>query len=143
MGSRFLGYNASMTKKDSAYIPGVCNINQEEIENRRKAGWAGGGLALALVATLFSFEAPWWWNVGAFPLFFAGVLGYLQAKNKFCVSYAAVGHQNASRDRADVWEIVDDKSKKLDQKRAQTINRQSAGVAALITAAFAGLAYFL
>lgn len=134
-----------MTKKDSstAYIPGVCNINHAEIEYRRKTGLTGFGLALAIVATMFSFNAPWWGSLAAFPLFFVGVIGYLQAKSKFCVSYGVSGKQNATEGHEGALEVSDAEAKKADVARARTLNMQASAVALGIALAFAGLAYLL
>lgn len=136
-------YTSDMTKNSPQYTPGVCNINHDEIVQRRKAGQLGLGLGLLILATVLSFELAWWWSVVAWPMLFVAAIGYLQAKNKFCVGYAAAGLQNATDGQAKASEVVDAQAKKLDKARAKSMNLQAAGMATVATALFAGLTYLL
>jgi hypothetical protein len=114
-----------MTKQD-AYIPGMCNINQDEIAYRRKAMYFGLAVTVLLLVALIFFQVNVYIRslVLFIPLFIA-IIGYLQTKNKFCVAYGASGKQNATDGSESAEAIADKEAIEVDKKKARTMNLQA------------------
>lgn len=118
---------------ESAYIPGMCNINNAEIAYRRKAMWFGILLSAALMVVLFMLHAEWW--IGVPVLFipvFIGVIGYLQVTNKFCVSYGSSGKQNADDTSESAHDVIDSEARKADKAKTRKMNIQATGITAIV-----------
>jgi len=119
--------------QSSNYVPGVCNINRAEIAYRRKAGYAGLAIAIALLAVMLLLSLSRWYRLILFLPILIAAVGYLQVKNKFCVSYGASGLQNADDGSAKAQEVsAADKLK--DKAKAQGMNRQAIIVSVVVTA---------
>lgn len=116
-----------------AYVPGVCNINREEIAYRRKWRNIGVIATVILAVLLVVISNNRWLRLVVFLPAFIGAIGYLQTKNKFCVSYAASGLQNAT-DGSTHADKVAVAAHKLDQAKARTMNIQATITALLVTA---------
>ena len=116
-----------------AYVPGVCNINREEIAFRSK--WRNIGLitALALAVILLIISDNRWLRLVVFLPAMIGTINYLQTKNRFCVSYAAAGLQNATEGSKEAAKVADD-ARALDKAKARKMNIQAAVAALFITA---------
>lgn len=117
------------------YTPGVCNINEKEVAYRKKAFYLGLGIGVPLLIVLVVVGSNPILGLTMFVPAWIGAIGYLQAKYKFCVGYAASGMYNSSDKYADTKEIVDAISRKLDASRAKKINAQSLGLGALVATA--------
>jgi aminopeptidase-like protein len=122
-----------MSEPTAAYIPGVCNINREEIARRRTWRDIGATITVVLTAGLFIISSDRWLRLLVFLPAYVGAIGYLQTKNKFCVSYAASGLQNATEGNKKA-QAVDKSARALDQAKARNMNIQAAIIALLITA---------
>src|SRR5437879_5717519 len=96
------------------YIPGVCNINPVEIRKRRVTGHIGLAITIILVALAISMHVSWMFRIIVIIPAFLSAIGYLQARNKFCVSFAAAKQQNA--DSGEIVEITDKQALGLDKK---------------------------
>jgi hypothetical protein len=116
-----------------AYIPGVCNINRAEIASRRKAGYFGIALFVIVAAALYALTAVRLTRLLLFVPAFIAAIGFLQAKHKFCVSYAASGLQNAADGASDAAKVIDEAAHATDKKRARRLNAQAALIAVLVT----------
>lgn len=127
---------------NSAYIPGMCNINSSEVAYRRKARNFGIIASIVILAALFILNAYWWIAplVLFVPVFIAAV-GYLQVRYKFCVSYGAAGKQNATEGN-EVAAEVEETAKSLDKARARKMNIQALGMTILILLAASVALYF-
>lgn len=69
------------------YIPGVCNIGNEEIKKRKQAGWIGL-IATAVLWVLFVFtEVQHIWRLTLFLPAMMSATGFLQAYTHFCVYF--------------------------------------------------------
>ncbi len=73
------------------YNPGVCNIGREEIQRRKATGWVGLLLTAMAVTLLLWSKAPHWMRLFVFIPAVMGATGFIQAYNKFCVSFG-FGH---------------------------------------------------
>ena len=118
---------------ENYYTPGVCNINPKEVAYRRKFGIGLGvagivGLVLALLV-----KAPALLGLPLFLLYWLSAISFLQAKNHFCVSYAASGQYNKSADYADVAQATADQHA-IDKAKARTMNIQAVLIGAVSTA---------
>jgi hypothetical protein len=114
------------------YIPGMCNINPAEIRRRRMSGHLGLVISLVLLVALLVLHARWYLRIALIIPLFIAAIGYLQARNKFCVGYAGAGQQHA--DNGEIEKIKDKKSLDLDSLKARTMNLQALIIAAVITA---------
>lgn len=117
-----------------AYIPGVCNINHAEIAYRRKASYVGLALFVIVAIVLFALDINRWARLILFVPAFIAAIGFLQAKNKFCVSYAASGQQNATDGSKSASTVSDAAAHGKDKARAQAMNTQAALAAVVATA---------
>jgi hypothetical protein len=108
-----------------AYIPGVCNINRHEIAQRRKIGYIGTALLCVLLAVMLGLGLSRWYRVLLFFPASLAATGFLQAKNHFCVGYAAAGQQNATEGSTKATTIADTVAVAADKKRARKMNIQS------------------
>ena len=124
--SKRLWYYEDMS--EHYYTPGVCNINEPEIAYRKKAFYLGIATGVPLLVFLLVVKASPYTAIVMFLPVWIGAIGYLQAKNKFCVGYAASGLFNSSPEYAETKAIVDESSKKLDKARARKINYQALGI---------------
>ena len=123
-----------MATNTSTYVPGVCNINREEIAYRRKAGHLGLTIAVVLLVGLIIIHGNRWFRIIEFFPVFLAAIGYLQAKYKFCVGYGAAGQQNAAEGSTKASIITDTVAVAKDKARAHRMNLQAAAIAVLITA---------
>lgn len=124
---------------ENYYTPGVCNINEPEVAYRKKAYYLGLIIGPPLLAILLVVQAAPFYGVLMFLPAWIGAIGYLQAKYKFCVGYAASGVYNASPEYAETQKIVDEASQKLDKARARKINTQALLIGVAFAAATSGL----
>jgi hypothetical protein len=124
------------TTSADAYVPGICNINHAEIAYRRKAGYAGLVAFVVIAAVLFGLSANRYTRLVLFLPAFIAAIGFLQAKNKFCVAYGAAGQQNATDGVAKAIAVADKAARAKDKQRARHMNLQAAGISVLITALF-------
>lgn len=123
----------STAEASSSYVPGVCNINRAEIAYRRKAGYVGLAIFLVAAAILLLASINRLVRLILFVPAFIAVIGFLQARNKFCVSYAASKQQNADENTPGPKAVADTASQDLDKRRARSMNKQAAAVALLVT----------
>lgn len=114
-----------MQSETTTYTPGVCNINVSEIRRRRKIGFIGLVSLLILLAVLFILKLPPFIWATAFIPGFLMATGFLQAKHKFCVGYAAAGMRHTA---TDAEKITDKNAISLDKQRAKSINLQALAI---------------
>ncbi|MBC7512462.1 hypothetical protein H7142_02265 [Candidatus Saccharibacteria bacterium] len=120
---------------EQAYIPGMCNINTAEVAYRRKAMWFGIGFSVALLIGLLALNAPWWVRILVlFVPVYIGAIGYLQVKNRFCVSYGTKGQQNANEDSDDPSNVGAENAS-VDKKKARTMGIQALGITVAVLTA--------
>lgn len=118
-----------------AYVPGVCNINRAEIAKRKKAGYFGLSITVLVIVLLFILNPPRAVNLVVFLPAFVACIGFLQAKAKFCVGYAAAGQQNATEGSKHASVIHNTKAMQKDKLRAQRMNIQAFVIALIVSIA--------
>ena len=114
------------------YVPGVCNINPQEIRRRRQSGHLGLALTVVLTAIALVLDVSWYFRIVVIIPAFLSAIGYLQAHNKFCVGYASAKQQHA--DDGEVVAITDKEALALDNKKTRNMNLQATIIAAFVTA---------
>jgi len=116
------------------YIPGVCNIGEEEISRRRKLGWIGLAVAVVLFAVLFWVGVDVWWRLLVFfPAAFSAS-GFLQAHFGFCSGYARTGVFNFGMP-GKTTVVADEASKAKDRKKGSRITMYAVLIGALVALA--------
>ncbi len=128
-----------VSETNSGYLPGVCNIGSREIMRRRAVGIAALVFALISGYTLYAADdltksARW----GVFFPLFVSAIGFIQARNKFCLAYGLAGTFNFGK-IGDMERVFDAESKKSDRSKALVILVQSAIIAGVTTAIFVSL----
>lgn len=128
-----------MSESSGSYVPGVCNIGSREILRRRAVGIAALVFAAISAYTLFVTDdlnksARW----GVFFPLLASAIGFIQARNKFCLAYGLAGTFNFGK-IGDMQRVFDAESKKSDRRKAVGILMQSTIIAGVATAIFVSL----
>ena len=106
--------------EDGQYIPGVCNIGPQEIARRRRTGYVGSLITVALFAVLVAVDAP---PIFRLVLFLPAVIaasGFLQAYLKFCAGFGQLGVFNFG-DRSSTEHVIDKSAHRKDLIRAWQI----------------------
>ncbi len=119
-----------------AYQPGICNINTAEVAYRKRWGYIGSYLFIVLGGLMLLGEASWWMRLVLFLPAYVGAIGFLQARNRFCVAYAAAGQQNA-REASRKPIKVSDTHYALDAIKARRLKIQASAIALLATSLLA------
>lgn len=118
------------------YQPGVCNIGPAEIARRRRSGYLGVSVAVALAAGLLVVDAAPWLRLAVGAPLFVGLLGFVQARMRFCVGFAAAGLRNLG-ELGTESKVADAAARTADRRRAMVVTLGTAAAAGLIAVAFA------
>jgi len=120
---------------ESAYLPGQCNLGRAEIRLRYLLGWLGLAATGSLLAALFWFQISDLWRLTAFFPAFGAALGFLQARQHFCVAYGLQGTCDPALQRGAGTPAGPAEFLPQDRSKAWKILGQAAAVAAVLTAA--------
>ena len=124
---------------NDTYIPGVCNIGPAEIARRKRSGWAGLIVLVALWALLILLDAdPLWSLLIFFPAAMAAA-GFLQAYLHFCAAFGMKGVYNIMKPAGQTETVGQQEMHAKDRRKALLIIAGSV----LIGLAIALIAYFL
>ncbi len=108
-------------KAQNKYIPGVCNIGDEEIKKRKQAGWGGLIATIVLWGLFIWFNTPQIWRLTLFFPAMMSAMGFLQAYMHFCAyfgfaslfNFGDVGTTDSiqqaefrAKDKKKAWQIV-------------------------------------
>ncbi len=121
------------------YAPGACNIAHDEVAFRRKFGFVGLGLTVAIAAALFALDAPFW------AFFFLAIpaaltaIGFIQAQESFCVRYASEGRYNIAPGYEDRGKVTDEIAHQADMAKARSMNIRAAAIGIAVAAVLAVL----
>jgi hypothetical protein len=120
---------------DGDYGAGACNIGDAEVRRRRDAGIVGAAAAAVVAVALVVAGAPAGWRlVVAVPAFFS-VLGFAQARSRFCVAFALAGVREAGPGGGRRLVVATDRP--ADLRKAILMVIGSAAIAGAIGVAFA------
>lgn len=125
-----------MSQTNPGYVPGVCNIGKGEIARRRTVGIAA--LVFAVVSGYTLIMADDVARSARWALFFpllVSAIGFIQARNKFCLAYGLAGTFNFGK-ISEMEKVFDAGSKKSDRKKALSILIQAIIAAGVVTAIF-------
>lgn len=111
---------------ETYYTPGVCNLNPAETKRRRAAGYLGVGLAILVLVGFAALHLQPAFGLVLFVPAWLAAIGFLQAKNHFCVSFAASGIYSA--DDTSKTAEVETAAHKQDQARARRLNLQALAI---------------
>jgi hypothetical protein len=120
------------------YIPGVCNIGPAERSLRRKVGWIGSGITIALWAVLLSDHTPRIWRLFIFLPAAMAAVGFLQSAFHFCAAFGLKGLFNFGSELGKTDTVMQAEFRKKDRQRAWLILFLSV-MTGMITAAAAYL----
>lgn len=118
------------------YRPGQCNIGRTERRKRLGLGVAGLAATGALVATLVVLDLPPLAYLLSIVPLYAGLLGVLQAKERFCIGFAKRGVYDVSEMGEARHEVSEE-----EYRRADRIHAVALALEALV-GAFVGAACF-
>jgi hypothetical protein len=120
------------------YVPGVCNIGPNEIRRRRRTGYVGTVITLALFAGLLLIDAPPLARLILFVPAAIAASGFIQAYLKFCAGFGQLGVFNFADDRSSMEHVVDKAARRKDVVKAWQIGIAS-GIVGLAVATIAVL----
>lgn len=115
------------------YTPGVCNINTQEIDYRRKVGFGGVAVSGISFAFLLVLDAPLLFRVIIFLPLFIGILNLLQAHNSFCVMYGSSAQHNAEEGSQTAQTVEDKEAISADKRKSQQMMLQALLISVAIT----------
>jgi hypothetical protein len=76
------------------YRSGACNIGPDEIARRRQTGVVGLAGTIGLAGILLAIGAPGWSRLALAAPIYVAAIGFIQARERFCVGFAAAGLTN-------------------------------------------------
>lgn len=120
------------------YVAGACNIGPDEIARRRRSGWIGLAAAIGLGVVLLAIGAPAWARLTIGLPLYVSAIGFIQARERFCVGFAAAGITNFET-LGITHRIEDDAARAADRRHARSLIVRSAVVAGVGALVFAGL----
>jgi hypothetical protein len=119
-----------------AYRAGACNIGPSEIRRRRAFGLFAAAVTVVLAVILVATDSPTWARLLIFFSAAGAAVGFLQARYRFCVSFAIAGVSNfgplGREDR-----VTDAADHRADVATAARILGLSAVVGAVVAIGFA------
>lgn len=120
------------------YIPGVCNIGENEIKIRKNAGWIALIITVILYVSFVFLDAPRFWRLFIFIPATAAAVGFLQARMHFCAYFGLRGVFNfGETGKTDTVEQAEFRVK--DRRKAWQIILYSAAIGIIVAVA----AYYL
>ena len=117
---------------DSTYIPGTCNIGENEIRRRKFVAWIGLVLTLVTLFIMIKAGSPRLARFGIFIPLFVAAVGYVQSRSKFCLAYGFAGTFNFGK-LGELSKVSDLASKSADRATALSILSKSFILAAIAT----------
>ena len=121
------------------YLPGSCNIGPAEIRRRVRAGWAGAALTAIACAGLLIADVEPAWHLVLFLPALAAAIGFVQARNRFCVYFGFAALFNFS-DLGQQAKIVDRDARQRDRAQAWRLLAVSVLIASAFSIAAFGVA---
>jgi uncharacterized membrane protein len=128
---------STATAEGVAYQPGVCNIAHHEVAYRRRFGFVGLIVTAVIAVILLALGAPWWTQLFLFIPAALAAIGFLQARESFCVRYASQGKYNVEPGYGHGAEVGSDDAHAADMAKARSMNIRALliGIAAAVVLA--------
>jgi len=117
------------------YIPGVCNIGRAEIALRRRIGWLGLALTIALWALIEFLPLSPPWCLLLFLTASVGSVGFIQAGMHFCAGFGLRSVLNFGPEVGKTDTVQQAEFRARDRRTAVRIFAYSALSGLLVTAA--------
>ena len=108
------------------------NIGPRQVQKRAVLAAFGAGLGLLLLLSLKIADLPKGWRLFVFFPFFAGALGFFQAKKKLCVMYAQKNLRNMDSGEEAVADPSQGAAIRRDANRLWVFSALSAAALSLI-----------
>lgn len=122
----------------NTYIPGVCNIGHTEINRRKRSGWIGFVVTVALWGSFIILNTPPAWRLLLFIPATMTAAGFLQAYMHFCAAFGMKGIYNIVKPAGQTETVGQKEMRAKDRSKALQIIFYSV----LIGLATAAVAYF-
>ena len=121
------------------YIPGQCNIGKPEVRLRKIFAWIGLVATAGILASFIVFKTQPLLRLLIFFPMATSALGFLQARERFCIKYGFGGAFNVKNAAGETEAVTALDSRAEDRRKSIKITVQ----AVLIGVAVAVGAYFL
>lgn len=133
-----------MSIMSDVYQAGVCNIADPEVKHRKNTyGWGGAAIAFALFVILSFLDLkPFYYVILAIPVY-TSVMGFLQAREKFCVWYGMNGVKNMSENVGETQEVIGQMNRVRDRAKASKLRLKGLLYTAVATGILATAGHFL
>ena len=118
------------------YRAGACNIGPAEIARRRQAGILGIGVTVVLAIAMIAVGAPPLVRLAIAVPLAVGILGFLQARSRFCVAYGMGGLQNFGQLGSES-KVAAASDRSADRRRAFTMAAGAGALAVAVAVLFA------
>ncbi len=121
--------------KNTTYVPGVCNIGLAEINQRKRIGWIGLVVTIAVwvLFRYFQLNAAWY-----LVLFFPAALsaaGLIQGFSHFCAAFGMKGMFNVSEELRKMESVEQAQFRAQDKKKAIQIFVASLAIGVIVALA--------
>ncbi len=117
------------------YIPGVCNIGVAEIAARRRSGWIGAIITIAVWAALILLKLGMAWYLLLLLIMASSASGFIQARMHFCAAFGLRHLFNFSAQVGNAETVVQKELWAADRRRALQIGAYSFIVGLAVTTA--------
>lgn len=124
------------TDAEASYRPGSCNIGPAEIRRRQQAGVIGLLGTVALGGGLLLLDAPAWSRLLVALPAMMSLVGFIQARSRFCAAYGLRGVLNLGA-IGQPQQVGDADARAADRRKALRIFGLSAGGGLAASIAFA------
>lgn len=105
-----------MKKPNNEYLPGTCNLGEDEVQRRFRNGVIGLVAFVALALMIWYFDLSRTIRLSAMIPLFYSVSGFIQAHQRFCYVYGWKGIASLTGLRQ--WiSVKDDTSRQLDRQK--------------------------
>jgi hypothetical protein len=110
---------------ETYYSPGVCNINPQETRSRKQAFYIGSAAVVSLLGIFYILDVSAIIGLIIFVPAWIAALGYIQAKHKFCVGYAALGKYSSGNKFGQTANVDKKRNLLADTFKARQLNRRA------------------
>ena len=105
----------------SQYIPGVCNIGEVEIHERKRLGWIGIAVTIIIWSSLDIIHSSPYWKILLFIPASVGATGLIQGYSHFFAGFGMKGVFNFSDKLSKTDTVTQAEFRAKDKKKAQMI----------------------